>query len=200
MKLRELDIEHFGIFSQYQVSFANTGLQTVFGPNEAGKSTLLQLIREMLFGFAERNRYVLAEHTGEMAATALIELANGKHVRYRRRKGRRNVITGQFVEDGGQVDETEWRRLLGGAGPELFENVFGFSLAELTAAEQSLKRANFRERCTAERWEDWRTSSRCWSQFTRPMSGCSHPRQRNGSSTHCCRQSRTNAPSWPRRS
>ena len=47
MKLRTLEIEHFGIFSGQKLEF-NAGFSLVFGPNEAGKSTLLQLIRELL--------------------------------------------------------------------------------------------------------------------------------------------------------
>ena len=50
MKIRQLEIENYGIFRDQKFEF-DARLAVVFGPNEAGKSTLLQLIRELLFGF-----------------------------------------------------------------------------------------------------------------------------------------------------
>ena len=146
MKLHRLQIENFGIFRDRQVEFAGDGLQLVFGPNEAGKSTLLQLVREMLFGFPHRSPYALADHTGEMAATAEASLSDGRHLTYRRRKGRTNTVVGRFGEnDAETVDAVALARLLGGAGAELYQNVFGFSLRELSSGEQSLRGAHLDE-------------------------------------------------------
>ncbi|MHB0957518.1 MAG: AAA family ATPase [Pirellulaceae bacterium] len=145
MKLRELEIECFGIFSGYQVQFPGNGLQVVYGPNETGKSTLLQLIREVLFGFPVRSPYAFAEHTGAMAATARIELADGSQIRFRRRKGRTNEVVGERLETGEVIDKPALQRSLGNASAELFQHVFGFSLHELAAGEQSLQDAKLSE-------------------------------------------------------
>lgn len=84
MKLRALDIEHFGVFSGQTLEF-DSRFSLVFGPNEAGKSTLLQLIRELLFGFRPlQNPYVFHDHAGEMAATARFDVSNGTTLRFRR--------------------------------------------------------------------------------------------------------------------
>ena len=45
--------------------FGDGRFHLVCGPNEAGKTTLLQLIRELLFGFAVRNPYAFPEHEGK---------------------------------------------------------------------------------------------------------------------------------------
>ena len=150
MKIRSLEIEHFGLFSGRDFDFSNHGLQLIYGPNEAGKSTLLQLIREVLFGFPLRNPYSFAEHVGEMAAVATIEMADGTTARFRRRKGRVKAVVGEILEggrqdDGRPIDAADLSRLLGGASVELFQNVFGFSLAELSAGEQSLQHARLSE-------------------------------------------------------
>ncbi len=145
MKLRELEIECFGIFSGHRVRFPGDGLQVVYGPNEAGKSTLLQLIREVLFGFPVRSPYAFTEHVGEMAATATIELGDGTHLRFRRRKGRTNEIVGECLETGAAIDKLTLPRCLGNASAELFQHVFGFSLHELAAGEQSLQDAKLSE-------------------------------------------------------
>ena len=62
MKLRQLEIENFGLFSGQLFEFDHSGFQLVIGPNEAGKSTLLQLVRELLFGFQVQNAYAFADH------------------------------------------------------------------------------------------------------------------------------------------
>ena len=145
MKLRELNIEHFGVFSGQTLEF-DPGFSLVFGPNEAGKSTLLQLIRELLFGFKPlQNPYVFDDHAGEMAATALFDVSDGTQLRFRRRKGKKNEVVGQIEPSGRKVDAAMLNGMLGGANKELYEQVFGFSLRELTEADESLKRANLTE-------------------------------------------------------
>ncbi|MCA9141718.1 MAG: AAA family ATPase [Planctomycetales bacterium] len=145
MKLRELDIEHFGVFSGQRLEF-DPGFSLVFGPNEAGKSTLLQLIRELLFGFKPlQNPYVFDDHAGEMAATGLFDMSDGTQLRFRRRKGKKNEVVGKQEPSGQEVDMAALSRLVGGASKELYEQVFGFSLRELTEADESLKRANLTE-------------------------------------------------------
>ncbi|MEA1951569.1 MAG: AAA family ATPase, partial [Planctomycetota bacterium] len=146
MKLRRLEIENYGIFSGNRTfEFSDGGFQLVHGPNEAGKSTLLQLIREVFFGFGTKNRYAFADHQGEMAATASIELSDGRAVTFRRRKGKKNVVVGQVEDANISVDEAALGKMLGQANAHLYQHVFGFSLTELVAGEKSLKDANINE-------------------------------------------------------
>lgn len=144
MKLQTLEIENFGIFAHQHLELS-TRFQLIYGPNEAGKSTLLELVRQALFGFAHQNRYAFAAHMGEIAATATVELDDSRRAHIRRRKGRKNTVVGQFEPTGDPIDEQEWRRLLGDASLEVYRNVFGFSLEELQAGEQSLKSAKLNE-------------------------------------------------------
>ncbi|MBW1660172.1 MAG: AAA family ATPase [Deltaproteobacteria bacterium] len=153
MKLREIQIENFGIFSDKTLTFDEGGFQLIAGPNEAGKSTLLNLIRHALFGFPKNTPYAFRQlpHSEEIAATTLIELADGRQVRFRRRKGNKNTVVGKFVggegngTNAGAIDESRLASLLDGANEDLFKNVFGFSLAELAAGEESLKQTNLNE-------------------------------------------------------
>jgi len=145
MKVRHLRIEQFGLFVDRELEFSGDALQLIHGPNEAGKSTLLQLLRETLFGFAVRNPYAFPEHTGEMAALVTLEMADGRQLRFRRRKGRRDTVVGEFLDDGQPIDEAALARLLGGASLELFQNVFAFSLSELAAGQRSLEHAKLSE-------------------------------------------------------
>ena len=145
MKLRQLEIENYGIFSGRTFKFSGTGFQLIHGPNEAGKSTLLQLIREVFFGFPLRNPYVFPDHQGTMAATASIELSDGRKVSFRRRKGKKDVVVGHVEGTGTTVDEAALAAMLGQANANLYKHIFGFSLAELVKGQESLKDANISE-------------------------------------------------------
>lgn len=145
MKLQELHIENFGVFSACQRHFG-PGFQLLYGENEAGKTTLLQLIRELLFGgFPHQSGYALDRRQGEMAASALIELADGTRLRFRRRKGRKDKFAGRNETTGQPIDESELSQMLGSASAELYHNVFAFRLEELSEGEDSLTRANLSE-------------------------------------------------------
>ncbi len=59
MKLLALEIEGYGVWSGLKLQRMSEGLNVVYGPNEAGKSTLLHFIRSALYGFSpERRRYL----------------------------------------------------------------------------------------------------------------------------------------------
>ena len=61
MHITRLYIDGFGIFHQREFTGLHKGFNLFFGPNEAGKSTLLAFIRYILFGFPDgrssQNRY-----------------------------------------------------------------------------------------------------------------------------------------------
>ncbi|MDP6444989.1 MAG: AAA family ATPase, partial [Pirellulaceae bacterium] len=144
MKLLAVDVENYGVFVNRRLEF-EAGFQIVYGANETGKTTLLNLIRELLFGFPHRSRYAFSGHSGEMAATATVEMSGGERIRFRRRKGRVDTVAGEVEGRGQTIDENMLTAMLGRAERGLYQNVFGFSVDELAAGEESLRHANFRE-------------------------------------------------------
>lgn len=142
MKLESLDIENFGVFSGKKLQL-QPDFQVIYGPNEAGKSTLLQLIRELLFGFPHRSPYSF--DSAKIEAEATIRLRDSQRIKFRRRKGRGRTVTGIIDGAGTDVDDRMLEKLLGNASGKLYENVFGFSLTELASGEESLKHANLSE-------------------------------------------------------
>ncbi|MFT4556454.1 MAG: hypothetical protein ACI92S_001799 [Planctomycetaceae bacterium] len=145
MKLREIDIENFGIFTDRHFDFGESPFQLIHGPNEAGKSTLLQLLRQLLFGFPTRSPYQFETHAGEMAARALIDIADGRRISFRRRKGRTATVVGEVEGTTEKINDSALNGLLGNANIDLYQHVFGFSLTELSRGEESLKHANLNE-------------------------------------------------------
>ncbi|WP_158545265.1 AAA family ATPase [Bremerella cremea] len=147
MKLRRLDLNNFGIHADQSFPFAEKGLQLVYGRNEAGKSTLLQAVRELLFGFthAGSNPFAPEAKSKKMLATALLGLKDGTELEIVRRQGNKNTLSGRFPASDETIDEGRWWELLSGADQQMYQHVFGFSLQELATGEDSLKEANLDE-------------------------------------------------------
>ena len=56
MKITEIQIDGFGAWHDVQLDHVATGLTVFYGPNEAGKTTLMEFIRSVLYGFSPERR------------------------------------------------------------------------------------------------------------------------------------------------
>ncbi|HEY1786421.1 MAG TPA: AAA family ATPase, partial [Pirellulales bacterium] len=150
MKLRHLHINNFGHFADRDIIFSpagaladaasqsEAGLQVVYGPNEAGKTTLLEFLRCWLFDFPTRTPYDFRPST-EIAGVGTLTLADGREVELRRRKGTKNKVSVKLAGCETPLDEAGFQRLIGHANRNLFESVFAFGLDQLSQGEESLK-------------------------------------------------------------
>ncbi|TWT30104.1 AAA family ATPase [Blastopirellula retiformator] len=143
MKIQAIQAENFGVFADRRFDFGDR-LQIIYGPNEAGKSTLLQLIREAIFGFKVRNPYAFVDG-GKMAVEVGASLSDGRQLQFRRTKSTKSALTGLFSGSEETFDETTWTSLLGGIEQPAYEQLFGFSLSELASGEAGLKAASLDE-------------------------------------------------------
>jgi uncharacterized protein YhaN len=139
MKIQQLHINRFGHFYEYDLPFPGDGLQVIYGPNEAGKTTLLEFLRGLLFDFPSRTPYDFGGQGGEIAGVATLELRNGQVCELRRRKGNKNKVTIKLDGQLTNIDDAGWLRMLDKADRNLFESVFAFGLADLSQGESSLK-------------------------------------------------------------
>ncbi|MEO8874248.1 MAG: AAA family ATPase, partial [Polyangiaceae bacterium] len=142
MRLSRFEVERFGHFSKRIFDLGDTSEPTLFvGANEAGKTTLLAFLRELMFGFEEKSRYAFTPGD-EISGTATGTLANGEKIEFRRRKGRKNVVSGAIGSPPKPFGEDELAGFVGKANASLFANVFAFGLGELERGQKSLEHAN----------------------------------------------------------
>ena len=142
MRLLSLALENFGVHASRRIDFG-PGLQIVYGPNESGKTTLLAALRQSLFGIPANSDF-----GGETIGTrtqARVELASGNHITVIRQRSRGDGLSGEIEETHEPLTKDRWERALGGASQSLFENLFAFSLRELTSGEQSFVEAGLTE-------------------------------------------------------
>ena len=142
MKIREIYIDGFGQFAGRKFGPLDRPVTVFFGPNEAGKSTLLAFIRTVLFGFRPRpaNYSPLAggRHGGRV--TLVNKDGHLSEVSRFKEEGRSGKLTLKS-DTGAPQDETLLAQMLGNNSRDVFEQVFAFTLDELHSSEL-LKDAN----------------------------------------------------------
>ncbi|AWN37537.1 YhaN family protein [Methylobacterium radiodurans] len=131
MRILALDLERYGPFTDRTVRFREDArLHVVLGANEAGKSTALAAVTDLLFGIEERTRYAFRHDMPALRLGAEIRAADGRTLRFRRRKGRKNTLVD--AADAGLPDDS-LAPYLGGLTREVFCRAFGLDSASLRA-------------------------------------------------------------------
>lgn len=134
MIIERLQVEGFGVWTGLSVDPLDRGLNVFFGPNEAGKTTLLQFIRAMFYGFsAERRRYFPPLHGGEPGGNLCVTAGAGRFEITRHADGAGNV-RGELAligPDGMRQGEHMLAALMSEVDEAIFNNVFAISLQEL---------------------------------------------------------------------
>jgi len=131
MKIKNICIDGFGVWRDLELNELS-GQATVFhGPNEAGKTTLMQFIRSVLYGFspARKQRYLPPLGGGRPGGSLAVDTDEG-----RCEIGRWNERVGAAVvtaADGTQQGEPALSALLGGIDEAIFNNVYACGLREI---------------------------------------------------------------------
>jgi len=133
MEIREIQIDGFGVFSANKLKGVSSGLNIIYGPNEFGKTTLLEFIRCMLFGFPGKNQKInqyTPVNGGSLGGVLKCTLASGQLISVDRRVDKKDgpVIRTESTESQGQ---SHLDSLLGYATKDIFKNLYAFTIDEL---------------------------------------------------------------------
>ncbi|KRE47193.1 AAA family ATPase [Paenibacillus sp. Soil522] len=160
MKLLKAEIDGFGQLYGQQVPL-DASVIIVYGPNEAGKSTMFGFIRSMLFGFAKRGQpnerqepvnggkhggrlffrdaadeqYVVeryaADGSGKLRLRGLGHMPSGNGLLKDRLDSTFDAAEAAFAE-GAVLTQADWeRKFLGGVSERLYRQLFAITLTEL---------------------------------------------------------------------
>ena len=136
MKIKDIQIEGFGVWSGLNVDSLPDGMTVFYGPNEAGKTTLMQFLRAMLYGFTpdRRSRYLPPVHGGRPGGAIRVTGPGGGYEIARRAQLNDPGVIGQLtVTSGDGITQGQHRlaMLLGQVDESIFTNVFAIGLREL---------------------------------------------------------------------
>lgn len=136
MRLLSLSLLAFGPFEGTTLSFSKEPrLEVVFGPNEAGKSTMLRAVGDLLFGVPQITRDAHRHKTEELRIGATLLGPNGETWEVQRRKGKKNTL---LLPGGEPADDAKLARWLGGVSRSLFERTYGLDHVRLREGAEEL--------------------------------------------------------------
>ncbi len=124
MKILRLDLRAFGPFSDVvlDLSGGQEGLHLILGPNEAGKSSALWALRQMLFGIDPRTNDNFRHEYAQLRVGGTLRNGHGGELAFLRLKRQRNTL--KTPDETADLDDAEVAKLLGGLTPERYGSLF----------------------------------------------------------------------------
>ena len=140
LRIDLVKVHGFGHFSGHEVEL-KPGLNLLYGPNEAGKSTLLAFLRGVLFGFEKRSRSEswYEPEAGTFGGELCLSTGTGPLVVRRVVDKRGKAPVRVHSPEGHELPASRLDEALAHVSRELFCEVFAFSLEELSTFEKLAK-------------------------------------------------------------
>lgn len=136
MRLSELELLKYGHFDGCQLSFprGDPDLQIVFGANEAGKSTTMAAVGDLLFGFPHSTPYDFRFDPQLLRVGGVVE-SDEARISCRRKKGRKGTL---LDGDEKAIDEAGLIAMLSGYSAESFQRMFSLDHIRLRAGGHAI--------------------------------------------------------------
>jgi uncharacterized protein YhaN len=136
VRITDIRIDGFGVWNTISVDELSPGITLFYGPNEAGKTTLMQFTRAVLYGFsAERRRLYLPPVFGGVPGGMLrVENHNGGFIIERRESEKAPDGDGRLIvtaDNGSRQGQHLLNVLVSGIDESIFNNVFAVGIREL---------------------------------------------------------------------
>lgn len=140
MRMLELRLEKYGPFECRSLHFRpDARLHLVYGPNEAGKSSALAALTDLLFGIEQQTRFAFRHAMPQLRLGGLVEAADGKSLNFQRRKGSKNTL---LDPSDTPIPDHSLSPFLGNVTRDMFCRVFGLTTDTLRAGAVAMLRAN----------------------------------------------------------
>ena len=139
MRFSRLSLERYGRFEGCELDFrsGSPDLHVVYGENEAGKTTSLAAVSDLLFGFPQRSPYNFVFDYSLLRVGAVLE-DGGTTFACRRKKGTGSTLLGA---DDVVIDEAPLAAMLRGQTRDTFSLSFSLDQAALRMGGQAMVEA-----------------------------------------------------------
>ena len=141
MRIRALDLQAFGHFTDQRLDLAEAPLTLVYGPNGGGKSTALTAIESALFGVEETTTFAFLHRPDQLRIGLELEDGADGSLALLRRKGRKATLAHPDATPWTVQDDDRLRAMLRGMDRAVFAAMFGLSHRSLRAGAQELLRS-----------------------------------------------------------
>ncbi len=136
MRFQELQIPAFGPFTDFSLPLPETknDVHLIYGPNEAGKSSLLRALRYLLYGIPTRTTDSFRHQNPQLRIGATIS-SGSDSLTFFRKKGNRNTL---LDATGNALADAALAPFLGPVNEAFFQNMFGLDTDSLRSGANSL--------------------------------------------------------------
>ncbi len=137
MRVLSLHCIAFGFFTDFKLDFTDPGrtFHVIYGPNEAGKSTVLRALTGLLYGIPARTSDAFLHDMKDLRIAAELERSDGRRFTFVRRKGNRDTL---LDVEGKPIPEKKLEEFLGDVGEDLFHNLFRLDHPSLVRGGEDL--------------------------------------------------------------
>lgn len=138
MFIKLLNIDHFGTWEDSKFEEFTNSTTVIYGPNESGKTTLMEFVRGIFFGWStsDRMKYLDSRRKGPQGGEiTLVDQAGeewliSRHSEYGNDEQWHEYA--KITKNGHHIDaDIAWEQLLWHVNDAIFENVFTIGLREL---------------------------------------------------------------------
>lgn len=136
MKITDIHVDGFGVWNTMSVDNLSPEVTLFYGPNEAGKTTLMQFVRTVLYGFSDERRHLYLPPVFGGTPGGLVRAQNhsGEFTVERRLEDDDQTKIGRAVvlgENGSRQGQHLLSMLLSGIDETIYNNVFAVGIREL---------------------------------------------------------------------
>ena len=138
MKITDLQVDGFGVWKGLDVESLSSEMTIFHGYNEAGKTTLMQFVRSMMFGFStgRLNKYTPPVYGGLAGGVMEIKTPGGgwsisRHVDPNRHSDPIGDLSVTDEHDGSVHGSAQLASLMADVDESIFNNVFAIGLREI---------------------------------------------------------------------
>ena len=137
MRIEFLRIPAFGPFTDFTLEFprGESDVHLIYGPNEAGKSSLLRAIRDLFFGIPPQTADNFRHEYKSLRLVGRVQNGAGERLTFQRRKGSRNTL---LDEHGQPLPDEALSAWLHTTDREFFSTMFGLDFEQLRSGAEAL--------------------------------------------------------------
>jgi uncharacterized protein YhaN len=141
MRFTRLDILRYGALTDRALDFRpGARLHVIYGPNEAGKSSALSAISDLLFGFPTAAEQSFLHEPGTLRIGADISARDGAKLSFRRRRGRKGTLLAPDDKETALAEDA-LSPFLGTLSRDVFERAFGLDSQRLRQGATAMLRS-----------------------------------------------------------
>ncbi|MGY5779209.1 AAA family ATPase [Rhizobium sp. LEGMi135b] len=141
MRFTRLDILRYGALTDRALDFRpGARLHVIYGPNEAGKSSALSAISDLLFGFPTAAEQSFLHEPNTLRIGAEISARDGAKLSFRRRRGRKGTLLAPDDKETALAEDA-LSPFLGNLSRDVFERAFGLDSQRLRQGATAMLRS-----------------------------------------------------------